>query len=127
MSRGFEKYFKIFSPASFSHKITQSPSSPQSSVIETSKGACLGATASWTAATLRRFGGAKSAKGLARSTIWRQFQRFMEGSTGATGGASACPGEAVRGDGSPRLRRRSGHVAAKARATPAPVAPERDP
>jgi hypothetical protein len=57
------------------------------------KRACVGATASWTAAALRRFGGVKSASrrraeaalwhaakagGLAQSKTWRHVQRFME-------------------------------------------------
>ena len=56
-------------------------------------GACIGATASWTAAALRRFGSAENAscrraeaalwpaakaEGLAHSKTWRHTQRFME-------------------------------------------------
>ena len=56
------------------------------------KRACVGATASWTAAALRRFGGVKGAsrrgaeaplgraakaEGLAHSKTWRHIQRFM--------------------------------------------------
>jgi hypothetical protein len=68
------------------------------------KRACVGATASWSAAALRRFGSVKSAsrrraeaalpsslryaatrwraakaEGLAQSKTWRRIQRFMEG------------------------------------------------
>ena len=42
------------------------------------KRACIGATASWTAAALRRFGGVKSARRLAQSKTWRHIQQSME-------------------------------------------------